>query len=208
MSEETTRPEDVPGTPQAAAAAPKYVDFNKARDGNKIRAKYGLRVPVSENFGGGYLWLRPLTSTPVSAAREATEKRLRLIPDVKRQFPKGQPINKGLAGVEMNRAVSVSCVTGWEPAANLIIGKKTWLPDAVAALDENGARKLIEEALLPPIDVSAGGALEDLQFPPDPEFLEELLESVQDVGKVPAQEIADVGKGYTLGLSGQSAAHE
>lgn len=201
---ETLDPETHTGTPQAAVtestgspiAAPTMarppVDLDQVHRGEQFRTG-GLLWPMPEDFGGGWLRIRPASITEVSTARDDHERKLRDMPSVKRLHKKQDDL-RGKAGVELNRFTVVMAIEEWIDAAPLLVaGTKV----DVSAMGPAELRQFISDNFLPELDQGSSK-------PPENElnmtFLMHVLEGMDRVSTAPALEIAKVGKDYRLGL--------
>lgn len=199
---EATRPEDHTGTPQAAAAeatgAPTIapVSVDKIKQGERIRTG-GLLWPMPSDVGGGNMRLRPASVTAVSTARDEHERKIRQHSKVKRRFKPNEPLS-GKAGTELNRFTVVMAMCEWPTEAPLQVGDKVVHP---SEFDEVELRRFVSEHFLPELDL-------DSDVPPEDElnmtYLMHVLEGLDEVSRVPALEIAAVGKDFTLGLGGST----
>ena len=200
----TEYPEAHTGTPQSAQAesqgapipAPSMarppVDLDQVHRGERFRTG-GLLWPMQEDFGGGWLRIRPASITEVSTARDDHERKLRDMPAVKKLYKKGDDL-RGKAGVELNRYTVVMAIEEWvDPAPFLRSGKEIDVSDMTPA----ELRQFVSDNFLPELDQGSTQAPEhELNMT----FLMHVLEGMDRVSTAPALEIAKVGKDYRLGL--------
>lgn len=197
-----TNPAAHTGSPQAAVAeatgAPSLtpVDLDVVHKGERLRTA-GLLWPMPEDIGGGYLRLRPASVTAVSTARDDHERKIRKMPKVKQKFKPTDNLT-GKPGTELNRFTVVMAMVEWEDCAPLIVGGKTV---NVSALGEVELREFFSENFLPELDLGSDA-------PPELELnmtvLMHVLEGLDEVSRVPSQEIAAGGKDFKLGLAGNT----
>lgn len=215
MSEEKTTQEDhgknpaeYPGSPQSAAAEAagepvipseprdiKPVPVDKIKAGERFRTA-GLLWPMDDDYGGGFIRIRPASITAVSTARDEHERKIRKHSKVKRRFKPKDNLT-GKPGTELNRFTVVMAICEWNTERPLQIGDEVVWPHKLA---EPEVRELISEHFLPELDL-------DSDAPPEDElnmtYLMHVLEGLDEVSLVPSLEIAAVGKDFKLGLGGK-----
>ena len=182
------------GSPSAAARESRSTfNVQAIKRGERIRNS-GLRLAMPERFGGGTMQLIPASSQRVQVPLEDHKRKVRNVPQVKRVFKRSDELT-GKPMTEVNRFMVVMCIVGWEPDALPAddSGEVVFNP---ADADLGALRTWIKDTFLPELDLTNDTPPEDELNNP---FLVHLLEGLAGVSEANAEEIAEVGKGFTLG---------
>lgn len=208
MPEETTSepvdrvesPETFSGTPQAAEAEASSnlipVDIDLLNRGEQLRNS-GLLWPMDDDFGGGFMRILPPTLSFIAERRATREMQIRNLTAVKKKFKKSDTLT-GKPGYELNRYVAILCCVEWLPERPHHVGGRVVDP---STMDVESVRKYIQEYFLPELNLTSSQPAErELNMT----FLLNLMDGLGEVGEAPAVEIAEVGKDYKLGPSGNA----
>ncbi len=196
----------IPGTPQAAAAEalkipmpqPEELDFfdlDQIKVGEEIRCN-GINFAMPNQYGGGFMRIRPMAVTPVTIARDQHLRWIKVQPSVKAKIDRKTGDLPAKAAQELNRFTVVMCCVEWNPEKNPRIGGEV---HDVSKLDEVGLRDFLTTHFMPRLD------LDRIEVPAETEmvlqFFQHLLEGLDVITSEQAEAIAEVGKDYATGLS-------